>query len=263
MAEITSHQRVDRLASLRIIVVLEAAIFLLAALQHLGLSIPFGAVRLAEARIIPAAVVEGISGILFVICALALFAGLDWAGTSVMVSHIFALAGVLLGIFSLSVSLGPGSPTNEIYHMIMLLLIPPGLSLYLAVKSEASENQGAAFFHWMIRITGVVQLFLGILFWIEQNDSLIPYHILIGSVLVISLWALAILAGQAGVVRGFVVVALVLGLIVVLFGLTQTLILPGPAHWVVEVLHLLLGLGAIGQGEGLWLRTLQARGRAS
>ena len=44
------------------------------------------------------------------------------------------------------------------------------------------------------------------------------------------------------------------GLVVVILGLTQTEILPGNLHWLIEVLHLVLGMGAIGLGEGLSAR---------
>ena len=92
---------------------------------------------------------------------------------------------------------------------------------------------------------------LGLLFWTNNAFALIPIHILVGFVLVLALWALAILAGLAGVSRVPVVLALVWGLIVPFFGLTQSQILPGPAHWVIEVLHLLVGLAAIGLGARL------------
>jgi hypothetical protein len=46
--------------------------------------------------------------------------------------------------------------------------------------------------------------------------------------------------------------AFVWGLVVVILGLTQTEILPGNLHWLIEVLHLVLGLGAIGLGERLF-----------
>ncbi len=34
-----------------------------------------------------------------------------------------------------------------------------------------------------------------------------------------------------------------------ILGLTQTQLLPGQSHWVIEVVHLLVGLGAIGLAE--------------
>ena len=112
---------------------------------------------------------------------------------------------------------------------------------------------------WVLRITGLIQIVLGLLFWTNNAFSLIPIHILVGFVLVLALWALAILAGLAGVSRRPVVLALVWGLIVPIFGLTQSQILPGPAHWVIEVLHLLVGLAAIGLGARLTRLIGQAR----
>ena len=50
---------------------------------------------------------------------------------------------------------------------------------------------------------------------------------------------------------GLTIGAFILGLIVVIFGLTQTTLLPGAAHWVIQIIHLLLGLAAIGLGEAI------------
>jgi hypothetical protein len=113
--------------------------------------------------------------------------------------------------------------------------------------------------HTLVRLTGLIQIVLGVLFWTGNALNLIPIHMLVGFVLVLLLWILAILAARAGVQLGFVTLALVWGLGVVVLGLTQTQLLPGPFHWVVEVLHLLVGLGALGQAEGLAARSKQAR----
>jgi hypothetical protein len=40
-----------------------------------------------------------------------------------------------------------------------------------------------------------------------------------------------------------------IGLITLILGLIQDSLVPGGAHWVIQVLHLLLGLAAIGSGE--------------
>ena len=37
-------------------------------------------------------------------------------------------------------------------------------------------------------------------------------------------------------------------------GLTQTRLLTGSAHWLIEVLHLLVGVAAVGMAEGLAAR---------
>lgn len=49
-------------------------------------------------------------------------------------------------------------------------------------------------------------------------------------------------------------------------GLNQAQFLTGSLHWIVQVVHLLLGLGAIGQAENLAARTkagLVSRGAGS
>jgi uncharacterized membrane protein len=109
-------------------------------------------------------------------------------------------------------------------------------------------------FNWLIRITGLFQLIIGVIFWVNQDDNLVPFHILVGVVLVLSLWIIAFLAARAGVSRKMAALGFIWGLVVVILGLTQTEILPGNLHWLIEVLHLVLGLGAIGLGEGLSAR---------
>ena len=106
-------------------------------------------------------------------------------------------------------------------------------------------------FNWLIRITGLFQLIIGVIFWVNQDDNLVPFHLLVGLILVLSLWIMALLAARAGVSWKMTGLSFVWGLVVVILGLTQTQILPGNLHWLIEVLHLLLGLGAIGLGEGL------------
>jgi hypothetical protein len=53
-------------------------------------------------------------------------------------------------------------------------------------------------------------------------------------------------------------VAIVWGLVVPILGLNQDRLLVGSAHWVIEVLHLLVGLGAVGLAERL-ARAIKAR----
>jgi len=106
----------------------------------------------------------------------------------------------------------------------------------------------------IIRVCGVIQIVLGLLFWTNNARTLVPLHMLVGSLLVLSLIALAVVAAIAGVGPGFVALAIAWALVTLLLGLTQTQLLPGTAHWVIQVLHLLIGLGAIGQGENLGRR---------
>ena len=109
----------------------------------------------------------------------------------------------------------------------------------------------------LVRITGVLQLILGLLIWFENAFNLITIHTYIGLVLVLSLWVLAAVSTQAGVPIGLAAGVALLGLVAVALGMTQATLLPGSAHWVIQVLHLLVGVGAIGQAEGLGSRIRQ------
>jgi hypothetical protein len=108
-----------------------------------------------------------------------------------------------------------------------------------------------------IRIAFVVQLALGLAFWTGNALGLVDLHQLIGILIVLGLWTQAALAARVGARPGMVVAAVVWGVAVIVVGLTQRELLPGSAHVVIEVLHLLLGLGAIGLAD-----TLAARAKA-
>jgi hypothetical protein len=105
-----------------------------------------------------------------------------------------------------------------------------------------------------IRVVGVVQLALGVAFWTGNALGLVDLHQLLGILLVLGLWTQAVLAARAGVEPRLVAVAAVWGLVVLIVGLTQTNLLTGSAHWLIEVLHLLLGLGLLGLAENLATR---------
>ncbi len=82
----------------------------------------------------------------------------------------------------------------------------------------------------LVRISGLTAVVLGLLFWTGNVLNLIPLHMLAGALLVLSVWALAFLAAWAGVSWDLVVLALLWGLLVPVFGMTQTQLLPGDAR---------------------------------
>jgi hypothetical protein len=103
----------------------------------------------------------------------------------------------------------------------------------------------------LIRVCFVVQLVFGGLFWTNNARGLIPLHQLVGFIFVIAIWVQAGLAARAGVNLGLVAFAAVWALVVPILGLNQTELLPGSAHWVIEVIHLLVGIIAVGLAERL------------
>ncbi|HEY1456702.1 MAG TPA: hypothetical protein VGG31_09395 [Candidatus Dormibacteraeota bacterium] len=111
---------------------------------------------------------------------------------------------------------------------------------------------------WTVRICGLVLIVLGALIWTGHGDQLVDVHETFGILLVIGLWTLAFLGARAGLPVGLVVVAFVWGLIAPALGLTQANILNNGWHWVIQVIHLLIGLGAIGIAEQLGRRIRKA-----
>lgn len=101
------------------------------------------------------------------------------------------------------------------------------------------------------RLIAVVQVALGVLFWTGHANSLVNLHIAIGLVLVIDLWIAVALGLRAGAPIGLVAVALAWSAGMPIFGLIQTNLVPGSPHVVVQVVHLVVGLAAVGLIEAL------------
>ena len=103
---------------------------------------------------------------------------------------------------------------------------------------------------WGIRLGGLVMIVLGLLFWSGNAFTFLNLHMTLGSLLVLALWLLAgIYATRKGANLGLAAGAFLVGIVVLGVGMTQTRLLPGSAHVVIEALHLLLGLTLIGFGE--------------
>lgn len=111
----------------------------------------------------------------------------------------------------------------------------------------------------VVRLAGVLLLLLGFAFWAGRALSLVNIHMLLGLVLVIALWLLAAAALSSGQAQGVAALAIIWGLLVLLFGMIQRSVLPGSGHWAVQVIHLLFGLVAIALGELLGAAVKRAR----
>jgi hypothetical protein len=101
----------------------------------------------------------------------------------------------------------------------------------------------------LMRLSITVLLVLGILFWTGHAYELVQLHMAFGLIFVLGLWTLAALGLNRGMPAGVAVAAGVLGLAVLGLGMTQARLLPGSMHWLVQVVHLLLGLGTMGFAE--------------
>lgn len=101
------------------------------------------------------------------------------------------------------------------------------------------------------RAAFVVQLVLGILLWTGNFDGLTIFHIAVGVILVIDMWVAVVLGLRRGAPVPLAILAIVWSIGMPIFGLTQTRIAPGSAHLVIQVLHLVVGMIAVGLVEGL------------
>jgi len=103
----------------------------------------------------------------------------------------------------------------------------------------------------LISLFGITLVALGILFWTGHALSLLQLHTMIGGLFVICLWVLAVVGFLVPGSRAFALIVLIWSLIVPALGVTQLRLMPGSDHWVIQTLHLLVGLIAMGLGHAL------------
>jgi hypothetical protein len=102
----------------------------------------------------------------------------------------------------------------------------------------------------VLSFAGLLALILGLLFWTNSALNLIQMHMALGLLAVGALWVIGI--GQALSKGGSWLIAacaLVVGAAIIVLGWTQSSLMVGELHWVIQVLHLVLGLLVIGMGH--------------
>ncbi len=105
----------------------------------------------------------------------------------------------------------------------------------------------------------LINLILGILFWTgTESGGLTLVHMLLGIIFVGVLWYIGTIFALRGGNLGLQIGVFVLGLAIALLGLFQRSMLPGGAHWVIQVLHLLLAVLGIGLAEMIGARMRRA-----
>ena len=95
----------------------------------------------------------------------------------------------------------------------------------------------------LFRLTGISLLILGILFWTGRALDLIQLHMRLGILFVVLYFVLIFTVKLKPKV---LVPAILLGLIIPVFGMMQTRLLVGELHWIIKVAHLLLAVAAMG-----------------
>jgi hypothetical protein len=102
----------------------------------------------------------------------------------------------------------------------------------------------------VLSFAGLLALILGLVVWANGALNLIQMHMLLGFLAVGALWVIGV--GQAFSRGGSWLLAgcaLVVGAAMIIIGLNQSALMPSPLHWVVQIVHLVLGLLVIGLGH--------------
>ena len=102
----------------------------------------------------------------------------------------------------------------------------------------------------VLSLAGLLALILGLLFWTGVALNLMQMHMLLGLLAVGALLVIGI--GQAFSKGGSWIIvagALVVGAATIVLGMIQVSLMINEFHWVIQVIHLVLGLLTIGVGH--------------
>ena len=102
----------------------------------------------------------------------------------------------------------------------------------------------------VLTMAGLLALISGILFWTGTAVNLIALHMLLGFLAVGALWVIGLT--QAFAQHGSWIIAacaLIVGAAMIVLGMMQSSLLPGEYHWIIQAIHLALGLLTIGIGH--------------
>jgi hypothetical protein len=98
------------------------------------------------------------------------------------------------------------------------------------------------------RLDGLAALILGILLW-TGSAGYLKIHILTGFVMTITLLLIGLLGFFARIKPALPLVAVAWAILLPYIGFAQLKLFPGASHAVIQVIHLLIGICAIGVVE--------------
>jgi hypothetical protein len=113
-------------------------------------------------------------------------------------------------------------------------------------------------FDWILRIAGSVALVLGLLIWAFQLD-IINIHMLFGLIVTLVLLVISFLAAFTRGLRLLGIIGIVYAFILPLLGVNQETLLVGNLHWLIQVVHMLVGLGALAYAGTISVRYRRLR----
>jgi hypothetical protein len=98
---------------------------------------------------------------------------------------------------------------------------------------------------WIARVPAVGTQLLGWLSWIANSSSFIFTHMVLGISFALLLLALSLIELLTGRMRLLGASGIVYTLILTTLGFTQTSLLVGPMHWLIQTAHVVIGFGGL------------------
>jgi hypothetical protein len=222
---------------------IEGIAFLIVASIHAGV-LPVGS---RHAAAIPEGIIAAV-----LIGALALTWPLaDRMRAVAIAAQAFALALTVIGTYVTIIGIGPDNPWDLPFHFVILVVLTSGIAVAARRPDTSAPLTAMSVVQWLIRASGLLQIALGLAFWLGALLVAIPFHIFNGVLFVLLVESQAAIAAWAGASMRWIAITAAWGLVVVVVGLTQTQLLPGEWHWLVRAAHLGIGLVAIALAERL------------
>jgi len=98
---------------------------------------------------------------------------------------------------------------------------------------------------WITRVPAIRAQLQGGLSWIANSSGFIFTHMVLGITFTLLLLALSLIELLTGRLRLLGASGIVYTLILTVLGFTQTGLLVGPMHWLVQTAHVVIGFGAL------------------
>lgn len=112
---------------------------------------------------------------------------------------------------------------------------------------------------WILRLAFIGSFILGFVLWSGHGYQYLRLHMILGFTITILLLLFVIVALVSRVRPALPLITLLWAVALPFLGIAQLRMMPGPNHWIIRVVHLILGLGAIAFGESLSKRILLAQ----
>ena len=109
----------------------------------------------------------------------------------------------------------------------------------------------------ILRIAFLAALALGLALWAGHGYQYLKLHMWIGFAITFDLLLLAIAGFLARLTPALPLITVLWAALLPFVGIWQMRAVPGSNHWMVQVLHLIIALGAIGLGEAISKRILR------